>query len=118
MPGFVARQKICSSILARPEHEPVRYTQYLRLRDRGESELLIEANVLELVSLQVRERAALIYARAELYQHCAADSLTLNAEVNRYWSQMPVRFARIAARPLSDPLENSHRRAKWVTKDH
>src|SRR5262249_36212454 len=101
-----------------PGHEPVGHTEYLGFRNYSESKPEIQADVIEFVGLQVRERAAVVHVRAEPSQHCTANSLALKVRINRYWPQMPVRFARIAARPLAGPLEHSHRRSKWVTKDH
>src|SRR5215472_3999586 len=99
-------------------HKPVGHTKYLRLRDHCKSEPLIEADILGFVGLQVRQRAAVVHARAELSQHGAANSFALKVGVDGYRSQMPVRLSQVAACPLVGPLEHSHRCAKWVTKDH
>src|ERR1700737_3810714 len=73
----------------RPGHEPVAFPQHLGLRYHLESELLVEADVLGPVGLQIRERSAVVHARREGGQHDSTDSTSLEVRVNRHGAQMP-----------------------------
>ena len=59
---------LCCSISALPGHEPIGDAQHCGLLDYSESELLIEANVIGFVGLQVRQRVAIVHAGAKLRQ--------------------------------------------------
>src|SRR5215831_10648467 len=98
--------------VTRPRHEPIGHPQYLCPGNHPESELLVEAYVLGFVGLEVGKAAVVIHDCAEGTQHSRAYPLALLVGIDRNRTQVPVRFLRIAARPLTYPPQDSQRRTE------